>query len=166
MFYITAATLPYLKKEIRTDIINISSIWGVEYNPSLISYSSSKFAVEGYTGGVRLWGMPQNIRVCSIQVDKVNTDFRRNFKGFPEIPPENLAKMLHPDDIASAVNFILSSSNTAQISSILPHKFLLYVSMLHFGIKYKDLSNENHAQNSSCLNPRRNLFLGFQFPSH
>lgn len=118
MFYITAATLPYLKKEIRADIINISSIWGVEYNPSLISYSSSKFAVEGYTGGLRLWGMPQNIRVCSIQVDKVNTDFRRNFKGFPEIPPENLAKMLQPDDIASAVNFILSSSNTAQISSI------------------------------------------------
>ncbi len=62
--------------------------------------------------------MPQNIRVCSIQVDKVNTDFRRDFKGFPEIPPENLAKMLQPDDIASAVNFILSSSNTAQISSI------------------------------------------------
>ncbi len=118
MFYITVATLPYLKKEIRADIINISSIWGVEYNPSLISYSSSKFAVEGYTGGLRLWGMPQNIRVCSIQVDKVNTDFRRNFKGFPEIPPENLTKMLHPDDIASAVNFILSSSNTAQISSI------------------------------------------------
>jgi NADP-dependent 3-hydroxy acid dehydrogenase YdfG len=118
MFQLTRAALPHLANSDRADVVNISSIWGVEYNPSLLSYSTSKFAVEGYTGTLRAWGMPKNIRVCAIQVDKVDTGFRRNLGVAGEFPEERLRKMIAPADVASTVSFVLSTSATAQVSSL------------------------------------------------
>lgn len=118
MFQLTRAALPYLKKEKRADIVNISSIWGTDHTHAPLSYSASKFAVGGYTGGLRMWGMPQNIRVCAIQVDKVDTGFRRNLGAAGEFPQEKLDRMLKPEDVASAVTFAISTSNTAQVSSM------------------------------------------------
>lgn len=118
MFQITRSALHYLKKEARSHIVNISSIWGIDNTHALLSYSASKFAVEGYTGGLRMWGMPQNIRACSIQVDKVDTDFRRNLGAAGEFPRERLDQMLTPDDVAAAVTFVLSTADTAQVSSL------------------------------------------------
>ncbi len=118
MFQLTKFALPHLKQQPRSDIINISSIWGTDHTHALLSYSASKFAVEGYTGGLRLWGMPQNIRVCAIQVDKVDTGFRENLGAAGEFPPVKLARMLSPSDVAQAVTFALSTSDTAQVSSM------------------------------------------------
>lgn len=118
MFQLTRAALPHLKKKPRADIVNISSIWGVDHTHALLSYSASKFAVEGYTGGLRMWGMSRNIRVCAIQVDKVDTGFRQNLGAAGEFPPEKLARMLRADDVAQAVAFVLSTSDTAQVSNI------------------------------------------------
>lgn len=118
MFQVTQAALPYLKEAPRSDIVNISSIWGVDHTATLLSYSSSKFAVEGFTGGLRLWAMPRNIRVCSIQVDKVDTGFRRNLGSSGVFPQDKLDRMLKPDDVAEAVIFALNTSNNAQVSSI------------------------------------------------
>lgn len=118
MFQLTRAALPYLKQQRRSDIVNISSIWGVDHTYALLSYSASKFAVEGYTGGLRLWGMPKNVRVCTIQVDKVDTGFRRNLGAAGDLPQEKLDRMLRPDDVASAVAFVVSTPETAQVSSM------------------------------------------------
>lgn len=118
MFQLTRAALPHLRQQRRSDIVNISSIWGVDHTHALLSYSASKFAVEGYTGGLRMWGMPKNIRVCAIQVDKVDTGFRRNLGAAGEFPQEKLDRMLKPDDVASAVVFTISTPDTAQISSM------------------------------------------------
>lgn len=118
MFQITKFALSHLQEKPRADIVNISSIWGTDHTHALLSYSASKFAVEGYTGGLRLWGMPRNIRVCAIQVDKVDTGFRQNLGASGEFPPEKLAKMLRPTDVAQAVAFVLSTPDTAQVSSM------------------------------------------------
>ncbi|WP_288960283.1 SDR family oxidoreductase [uncultured Sulfitobacter sp.] len=118
VFQLTKFALPQLARNPRADIVNISSIWGTDHTHALLSYSASKFAVEGYTGGLRQWGMSRNVRVCTIQVDKVNTGFRENLGAAGEFPPEKLAKMLRPEDVASAVSFVMSSSATAQISSM------------------------------------------------
>ena len=118
MFQLTRAALPHLRKEPRSDIVNISSIWGVDHTHALLSYSASKFAVEGYTGGLRMWGMPKNIRVCAIQVDKVDTGFRRNLGAAGEFTQDKLDRMLKPDDVASAVAFAISTPDTAQLSSM------------------------------------------------
>jgi len=118
MFQLTRAALPYLRQQSRSNIVNISSIWGVDHTYALLSYSASKFAVEGYTGGLRMWGMPKNVRVCSIQVDKVDTGLRRNLGTAGEFPQEKLDRMLNPDDVASAVAFVISTPETAQVSSM------------------------------------------------
>ncbi|MBD2810151.1 SDR family oxidoreductase [Xenorhabdus sp. Vera] len=118
MFQITQAALPHLQKKERSDIVNISSVWGVDYNPNLLSYSASKFAVEGYTGGLREWGLSRNIRVTSLQVDKVDTNFRRNLGSAGEFPNEKLKKMLTPEDVSQAVEFVLNTNSTAHIPYI------------------------------------------------
>ncbi|OQP33285.1 SDR family oxidoreductase [Pantoea latae] len=118
MFRLTQLALPYLKKSPRADIINVSSIWGTDYNPNLLSYSSSKFAVEGYTGGLRNWAFTQNIRVTSLQVDKVDTGFRRNLGPKGDFPVEQLKKMLTPDDVSDAVCFVLNMPSTGCVSSM------------------------------------------------
>ena len=118
MFQLTKFALPHLQKKPRADIVNIASIWGTDHTHALLSYSAAKLAVEGDASGFRLWGMPRNIRVCAIQVDKVDTGFRQNLGAAGEFPPEKLAKMLRPTDVAQAVAFALTTPDTAQVSSM------------------------------------------------
>lgn len=118
VFLLTQAALPILSNCSRADIINVSSIWGVQGNPNLLAYSASKFAVEGYTAGLREYGLPNNIRVGSIQVDKVDTGFRRYLGEQGSFPPEMLRRMLTPADVSAAIRFMLSVANTAQVSSL------------------------------------------------
>lgn len=118
LFQLTQLALPYLQKSSRADIINISSVWGVDYNANLLSYSASKFAVEGYTGGLRAWAFPRNIRVTSLQVDKVDTSFRRHLGEKGVFPAEQLKKMLTSEDVSSAVRFVLGMSATGCVSSM------------------------------------------------
>lgn len=118
MFLLTQAALPVLTKCPRGDIINVSSIWATQGNPNLLAYSASKFAVEGYTAGLREYGLPKNIRVGSVQVDKVDTGFRRHLGAQGEFPPEMLRRMLTPADVSAAIRFMLSAADTAQVSSV------------------------------------------------
>ncbi|UTJ46775.1 SDR family oxidoreductase [Atlantibacter subterranea] len=118
MFRITQLVIPSMQQSVRADIVNISSIWGTDYNPNLLSYSASKFAVEGFTGGLRTWAFPQNIRVTALQVDKVDTGFRRNLGSKGNFPVEQLKKMLTPDDVSNAVCFVLDMPSTGCVSSM------------------------------------------------
>lgn len=118
MFLLTQAALPVLTTCQRADIINVSSIWGTQGNQNLLAYSASKFAVEGYTAGLREYGLPKNIRVGSIQVDKVDTGFRRHLGVQGEFPPEMLRRMLTPMDVSAAIRFMLNAAETAQVSSL------------------------------------------------
>ncbi|MDM2734726.1 SDR family oxidoreductase [Citrobacter sp. Ct235] len=118
MFRITQLVIPFLQKSAQADIVNISSIWGTDFNPNLLSYSASKFAVEGYTGGLRAWALPQNIKVTALQVDKVDTGFRRHLGSKGEFSVEQLKKMLTPDDVSNAVCFVLNMPSTGCVSSM------------------------------------------------
>jgi len=119
MFLLTQAALPALVDcRGRADVINVSSIWGVLGNPNLLAYSASKFAVEGYTAGLREYGLPRKIRVASIQVDKVDTGFRRHLGAQGEFPPARLRRMLTPMDVSAAILFMLHTDDTAMVSSM------------------------------------------------
>lgn len=119
MFLLSQAALPALAACCsRADVINVSSIWGVLGNPNLLAYSASKFAVEGYTAGLREYGLPRNIRVGSIQVDKVDTGFRRHLGTQGEFPPARLRRMLTPKDVSAAILFMLHTGDTAMVSSM------------------------------------------------
>ena len=52
-FFLTRELIPELKKSKHPHIINMSSVWGLQGNSKMFSYSVSKFAVEGLSRGMK-----------------------------------------------------------------------------------------------------------------
>lgn len=117
-FLMTKAVFPLMKKEKKGMIINMSSVWGVRGSPTMLAYSTSKFAVEGFTKCLFEEAKPHGIKVTSIILDKVNTDFRDNMKAHVNFSTEQKQQMLSVEDVADAVKWIINSSSRALPSSI------------------------------------------------
>lgn len=83
------AVLPYMRKQGRGIIINISSVAAITGNPLSSIYASSKFAVEGLTESLVDELSPFGIRVCLIQPGLVLTHFAENKKFGTRIESEN-----------------------------------------------------------------------------
>ncbi|BBG65252.1 oxidoreductase, short chain dehydrogenase/reductase family [Hydrogenimonas sp.] len=71
----TREVLPYMRKERRGVIINISSFLGKMGLPLLTHYNASKYAVEGIVDSLRFETLPFGIRVHSIQSGLFGTNF-------------------------------------------------------------------------------------------
>ena len=61
------AVLPLMRRQMRGQIINVSSLSGLSPIPFMGMYSASKFALDGYTEALRLEVKPFNIRVSQIE---------------------------------------------------------------------------------------------------
>lgn len=72
------AVLPYMRKERKGKIINISSIGGLISVPYQGLYCASKFAIEGYSETLALEMYPFNIKVCLIEPGDFCTNFTAN----------------------------------------------------------------------------------------
>lgn len=70
--------IPYLRKGQKPTIINISSIAGEMGLPYRGAYSSSKFAVEGYSESLSMELKPFGIRVCLVQPGDFATSINEN----------------------------------------------------------------------------------------
>lgn len=70
--------LPIMRKSRKGKIINISSIAGVMGIPYQGFYSTSKFAVEGYSEALALEVHPFGIKVCLVEPGDFNTGFTDN----------------------------------------------------------------------------------------
>ncbi|MBT2574766.1 oxidoreductase [Bacillus sp. ISL-51] len=70
---VTKTVLPYMRKHGGAKIINISSISGLTGFPSLSPYSSSKFAVEGFTECLRLELLPFGIDAALVEPGSYKT---------------------------------------------------------------------------------------------
>ncbi|MCA1038250.1 SDR family oxidoreductase [Bacillus infantis] len=73
VFAVTQAVLPYMRKQKRGRIINISSISGKIGFPGLSPYVASKHAVEGWSESLRLEMKPFNVDVVLIEPGSYNT---------------------------------------------------------------------------------------------
>ena len=71
------AVLPYMRKERKGKIINLSSIGGVMGLPYQGFYSASKFAIEGFTEALAAEVRGFGIRVCMVEPG----DFATGFTG-------------------------------------------------------------------------------------
>jgi NAD(P)-dependent dehydrogenase (short-subunit alcohol dehydrogenase family) len=71
---VTKAVLPTMRKQRSGHIIMISSVAGRTGQPSLSSYSSSKFALEGWTESLRMEVFSLGIRVVLIEPGAYDTD--------------------------------------------------------------------------------------------
>jgi NAD(P)-dependent dehydrogenase (short-subunit alcohol dehydrogenase family) len=119
----TKAVLPLMRRQKQGQIVNISSLSGVAPIPFMGMYSASKWAVEGFTEGLRMELKPLNIRVSQIEpgflrspmMDKRQVvaegigDYepwrQRAFKAIRDAEE----KGLHPERVAEAVSKILAS---------------------------------------------------------
>jgi NADP-dependent 3-hydroxy acid dehydrogenase YdfG len=112
LLYTTEAILPYLKQSQGAQIINMSSIAGREVYANGNVYCASKHAVDALTRSMRIDLLPLGIRVSSVSPGMVETEFSLvRFKGNAEraaVVYEGI-KPLKPEDVADAVNYIISA---------------------------------------------------------
>ncbi|BBK22828.1 L-allo-threonine dehydrogenase [Amedibacterium intestinale] len=99
--------------ESNNQIINISSIAGTKSFKQGSIYSSTKFAMEGFTQALWEEIKSYGIKVCLIRPGLVNTGLFRNKENF-----ENICKALQPKDIANCIKFILQQSEYSNINEI------------------------------------------------
>ena len=74
MMNVTRTVLPYMRKQKSGQIINIGSIAGRWALPAISVYSATKFAVDGFTEGLRHELMPWGIKVTVVEPCFVNTN--------------------------------------------------------------------------------------------
>jgi len=110
--------LPNLKKVEDSIIINTSSIWGLQGNANMYAYASSKHAVEGLTKGLQEYAKKNSIKVTSLVLDKVDSNFRSLMEDYVKIPKEKQKNMLSTSDVSDAVMYILNTSRTALVSTL------------------------------------------------
>ena len=115
-FQITSIVSNIMKKNKYGKIINISSIWGKKSKEKRISYSTSKYALNGLTVSSSIELAKYNILVNSISPGFVDTKLTRKILSKKEInqikkqiPIGRLAK---PSEIVPLILFLCSDLNT------------------------------------------------------
>jgi len=82
-YFATMAALPYMQKSRQGRIVNISSIGGKISVPHLLPYSVGKFALTGFSEGLRAALLKDNVYVTTVCPGLMRTGSPRNafFKG-------------------------------------------------------------------------------------
>jgi NAD(P)-dependent dehydrogenase (short-subunit alcohol dehydrogenase family) len=75
LFNVCREIIPYFREQKRGSIVNISSLGGRVALPFSSLYSSTKFAVEGFSESLQYELEPFNIRVKLIEPGPIKTDF-------------------------------------------------------------------------------------------
>ena len=122
-FRTAKAAIPFLQASDRAHLINLSSVWGLDGSPSMAAYAASKHAVEGLTKSIRKEigksaSGKNAVKVSSIVLDKVDTDFREHMTAHVQFDASACSKMLAAQDVADTVQFILNSSSRCLPSTI------------------------------------------------
>jgi 3-oxoacyl-[acyl-carrier protein] reductase len=94
-------------------IINISSVVGFKGYANQAAYTASKHAVMGITKSLAAEAQPHGIRVSAVLPGGVDTDMAGALR-----PDLNRSLLMKPDDVADAVLFLLSLSDSAAVDEI------------------------------------------------
>jgi 3-oxoacyl-[acyl-carrier protein] reductase len=102
-FIYSREVLPYMMKNHKGRIINISSMWGLVGASCEVPYSATKAAVIGFTKALAKELAPSNIQVNAIACGVIDTDMNRCFDEeerealMQEIPADRFGK---PQEVA------------------------------------------------------------------
>ena len=94
-------------------IINISSVVGIKGYANQSAYAASKHAVMGITKSLAAEAQPNGIRVSVILPGAVDTDLIDALR-----PDLDKSALMKPEDVADAVVFLLSLSESAAVDEI------------------------------------------------
>jgi NAD(P)-dependent dehydrogenase (short-subunit alcohol dehydrogenase family) len=112
VFYAIRAFAPMMISGGGGDIVNISSIAGKNALPNGAAYSASKWGLNGLTYSVAEELRGHNIRVSAICPGSTHTEFSPHEGKSPE-------KMLMPEDVAHAVEMLVTQRPQAFVSEVI-----------------------------------------------
>jgi 3-oxoacyl-[acyl-carrier protein] reductase len=115
-FQISSAVSDIMKRNKYGKIINISSIWGKKSKEKRISYSISKYALNGLTVSSSIELAKYNILVNSISPGFVDTELTRRVLSKKEINQVKkqipIGRLAKPSEIVPLIFFLSSELNT------------------------------------------------------
>ena len=112
-FMVCREALPYLGKQERSFIINVTSVVGFKGYRNQAAYSASKHAVMGMTKALAKEVQEQGIRVHAICPGGVDTQLVRDAR--PDLDPSVL---MQPAEIADLVLFLVTRRGNAVVDEI------------------------------------------------
>lgn len=101
--HLSRGVLPGMVERKRGAVVNISSISGRNCNAGAAIYAATKHAINGFTGCLY-----EDVREFGIKVSAIMPGFVET--ALTSRLGKNTANMIRPDDIADAVEYVLSSS--------------------------------------------------------
>lgn len=110
------AVLPHMKERKSGTIITISSDVGRYTIPNGAAYTSTKYAVQGFSGSLAQEVRDFGIRVGTVNPGMVDTYFANSTQGLPE-----KEEWLKVEDIANAVVYMASAPKHMLIDEIVLH---------------------------------------------
>ncbi|MFE9806574.1 SDR family NAD(P)-dependent oxidoreductase [Streptomyces sp. NPDC005227] len=121
LMYMTHAALPHLLRSQGT-VVQISSIAGRVAGRGAAGYNASKFAVNGFSEGLRQEVTERGVRVVVVEPGTVETELREHITHAPTKAAieERVAKIrqLQATDIAEAVRYAVTAPARATVNEI------------------------------------------------
>lgn len=104
--YFCKAVIPIMKKQRGGKILNVVSIAGLAAGPRKTVYNASKWALTGFTDGLRQELVDYNISVMAVFPGLVDTNLFRN-AGLTH----DMKNALSPESVAGTIDYMLSFEN-------------------------------------------------------
>jgi short-subunit dehydrogenase len=106
---LTQRVLPGMLKRRRGHIVNVGSIAGYVAAPGETVYCATKFAVQGFTDGLRREVARRGVQVTLIAPGPIKTEFMARIRtGEPATEPGELDYGLPPESVAKAIERALT----------------------------------------------------------
>ncbi|WP_305909697.1 SDR family oxidoreductase [Methylomarinum sp. Ch1-1] len=112
---LTRALLPELKRQERCNLVYIGSEAALQGSRKGSIYCASKFALRGFTQGLRDECGNSRVRVSLVNPGMVQTPF---FDDLSFMPGEGQGQVLQADDVADAVTYILEAATHMVVDEI------------------------------------------------
>lgn len=114
VFYITRKIVPLMKTgETYSHIFNIASVAGLLGNPQISGYNATKFGLRGFSEALFKELRYDKIKVTTLFPGSISTNFFDNVNG-----TEVHDNMMHPDDVADTLTYILETPDNFLINEI------------------------------------------------